>query len=92
MAVPAFTGTKEVIRTLKERSLLVEGPKLFNSHPNDLRNLESNLPGFKAHLDAHLSTLPDQPASANCHPEATYFGGWPSNIARDGCQTLHTVV
>ena len=92
MAVPPITGTREAIKTLKERSLLVEGPRLFNSLPKDLRNLDCELDTFKAHLDAYLETLPDQPASANCQPRATDSGGRPSNSVRDWGRTLSPVV
>ena len=61
LAVPPITGTRE-------------GPRLFNTLPRDLRNLDYDLGTFKAHLDSYLETLPDQPAWS--HDLATHIRDW----------------
>ena len=49
-------------RTLREDSLAVRGPKLFNSLPADLRNLNSEkVSTFKRALDKFLVNIPDEP-------------------------------
>jgi len=60
-----LTGTKSGIITpkMKDRRLLVQGAKLFNILPMDLRiDFDSlTLNTFKNRLDVFLSTIPDQP-------------------------------
>ena len=48
---------------MKDRRLLVQGAKLFNILPKDLRiDFDSlTLNTFKNRLDVFLSTIPDQP-------------------------------
>ena len=58
LAVPSITGTRKAIK-----SFLVEGPRLFNSLPRDLRNLDCKLGTLKAHLDSYLETQPPPAAS-----------------------------
>lgn len=50
------------IQTLRENSLLVDGPKLFNSMPKRVRCLSGcEIATFKHHLDAALSEILDEP-------------------------------
>ena len=50
------------ITTIRENSFCVQGPKLFNSLPKEIRNITKVQVGtFKHHLDKLLTTLPDQP-------------------------------
>ena len=60
------------IHTLRNSSFAVIGPKLFNSIPNELRELpdtsktvEANIRDFKINLDKYLSTIPDIPGRPN---------------------------
>ena len=52
------------MRTLRDASFQVEGPRLFGALPRALRNLEATYPTFKAHLDVFLANVPDQPATS----------------------------
>ena len=50
------------IQTLRENSLHVKGPQLFNLMPAEVRNLTGcTLGTFKKHLDKFMGTIPDQP-------------------------------
>ena len=51
----------ERIKSFKESSLIVRGPRLFNSLPPELRICLGNLEAFKSKLDKFLMTVPDQP-------------------------------
>ena len=53
-------GTHMRHRTLKESSLGVEGPQLFNSLPAALRDTQYTQPIFKKYLDQLLMLIPDQ--------------------------------
>ena len=72
--IPPFHSTPGRIRTLKEESFMVHGPRLFNEIPKELRDFTGTPAGFKAKLDAFLRTVPDKPAlphysqsaSSNC--------------------------
>jgi hypothetical protein len=46
---------------LREGSLSVAGPRLFNVLPRDLREGEFTLETFKRRLDVFLGTIPDRP-------------------------------
>ncbi|KAA0203370.1 hypothetical protein HAZT_HAZT005526 [Hyalella azteca] len=48
-------------QSLREGSLFVAGPRLFNVLPKDLREEEFTLETFKRQLDVFLGTIPDQP-------------------------------
>ena len=61
--IPRVTRTAtDRIQSLREGSLSVNGPKLFNMLPQKLRNMTNvGLPKFKEKLDKFLSTIPDEP-------------------------------
>lgn len=63
--VPKINRTKcpAAINTIREGSLAVRGPRLYNSLPRDIRNLQGvTVEVFKRALDKFLSQLPDMPA------------------------------
>ena len=61
--IPRVTRTAtDRIQSLREGSLSVNGPKLFNMLPQKLRNMTNvGLPKFKEELDKFLSVIPDEP-------------------------------
>ena len=59
--VQLVKGTHLRHRTLKEASLGVEGPLLFNALPIYLRNIDCTQDKFKLYLDQLLDMIPDQP-------------------------------
>ena len=50
------------VQTMKEESLLVHGPRLFNVLPRELRVFSGTLETFKLKLDKFLQSVPDKPA------------------------------
>ncbi len=63
LSIPPLSGSRTSVQTLRDRTFQSEGPRLYNSLPSELRNLDSSLPIFKAHLDCYLSSIPDQPTN-----------------------------
>jgi len=61
--LPKITTTSPMsITTLKEASLKIRGPKLFNSAPKTIREMsECSTDSFKKQLDQYLASIPDQP-------------------------------
>ena len=55
------TGKVRSVRTLKEKSLQFEGPRIFNSLPKVIRNMNGSLTEFKSVLDMFLALIPDCP-------------------------------
>lgn len=56
------TKCSKAIQTIRENSLNVKGPRLFNTIPEEIRNLSGcSVTTFKTHLDKYLDTIPDQP-------------------------------
>ncbi|KAK8749728.1 hypothetical protein OTU49_015503, partial [Cherax quadricarinatus] len=50
------------IGTLRENTISVRGPKLFNSLPSSIRGIANKLlAAFKRELDRYLKSVPDQP-------------------------------
>ena len=61
--IPNVIRTASVrVRSLKESSFIVHGPRLFNSLPKDVRNFEGSLNALENKLDKFLRTVPDKPA------------------------------
>ena len=50
------------LQTLKENSFMINGPKLFNIMPREVRDFDGTLIAFKNKLDMFLMTIPDKPA------------------------------
>ena len=61
LKIPSLTGPPGRLRTLREGSLQVEGPTLYNSLPPLLRDLNVDLDTFKVLLDMYLQEVPDHP-------------------------------
>ena len=60
------------IKSVREGSFLVNGPRLFNSLPADIRNQSNcSVDSFKQQLDQFLSCLPDEPSCENLAPGAS---------------------
>ena len=62
------------VQTLKERSIVVHGPRLFNSIPKDLREYAGTLETFKAGLDRFLAGIQDKPALPQYYQSASGNG------------------
>ena len=55
------------IDTMRENSLPIRGPNLFNILPPEVNSYTGELEGFKNKLDKFLSTIPDQPSLPQYH-------------------------
>ena len=55
------TGRLQSIRTKRDQSIFRQGPKLFNSLPRCIRELDCTFDTFKKILDIFLSLIPDKP-------------------------------
>ena len=70
--VPAISRAPSgKIRTLIENSFAVQGPKLFNCLPAELRNIQGSILAFKASLDKFLLKVSDKPCTPGYHQPAT---------------------
>ena len=60
MCVSKYAGPDN--SRLRDSTLTIQGAKLFNAMPKNIRNLK-NIPvdKFKNALDKHLQTIPDEP-------------------------------
>ena len=61
------TRATQRIDTLRENSLPMRGPRLFNILPPEIRSYSGELNGFKNQLDRVLSLVPDQPSLPQYH-------------------------
>ena len=60
--IPSLRNRSAVrFQSLRDGSLSVAGPRLFNVLPKDLREGEFTLETFKRQLDVFLGTIPDRP-------------------------------
>ena len=72
IAIPSLKRNgRKAIQTLREQSFQINGARLFNSLPKDIRNMNICQEDFKAALDKYLSSVPDQPRLGSLIPEAT---------------------
>ena len=70
-SIPPLIKSSRKIQSLRENSLQVIGPKLFNSMPQELRNLSGcSKEVFKSKLDLFLEAIPDQPKTPTLTPTA----------------------
>ena len=78
--VPKTTGSGR-IQSIREASFRIHAPKLFNSLPQQIRNLTKlSVDEFKFKLDKYLELLPDEPKIGGYIPSArNRFNGYPSN-------------
>ena len=88
LKIPTLFGKYEQYKTLQKRSLKVEGAKIVNSIPQDIRLFTGKLDQFKSKLDAYLETLPDQPQTESLIPDAMTIYRVPSNSIIDWARKL----
>ena len=68
--IRALKGS-QAVRTLREQSFQINGPKLFNSIPKKIRAISKVSVGeFKEHLDKYLQTIKDEPKVDGLSPSA----------------------
>lgn len=58
---PLKSGVSASVRTIKDDSFAVRGPRLFNAVDKSVRDFDGTLLGFKKRLDSFLRTVPDRP-------------------------------
>ena len=78
--------TMDRIKTCKENSLVIKGPKLWNCIPSKIRICLGNFETFKSRLDKFLMTVPDQPVL----PGREYSQRAASNSLIDQISTMNT--
>ena len=74
---------KDSVKSLRDRSILVEGVRLFNAVPRKIREYSGSYLGFKNLIDIWLNEIPDFPRDIGNEPEARDRGGKPSNSIKD---------
>ena len=55
------SGRIQSLRTVKDKSIFVQGPKIFNALPRCIREWEGSFDTFKIIVDCFLTLLPDRP-------------------------------
>ena len=60
--IPPILKTWKRIQNIKESSIAVHGPRLYNCLPQNLRNEKLTLNEFKQRLDKFLKTIEDKPS------------------------------
>ena len=69
--IPRLKSTgRQSIQTLREHSFHIDGARLFNCIPQDIRDITKSKDDFKAALDQFLSTIPDHPKMGSLIPAA----------------------
>ena len=73
----------EKIMRLRDDSLMIEGAKLYNSVPMNIRSYDGTYLGFKNLVDKWLTNIPDIPRVSGFEPRSRNMIGEPSNSVRD---------
>ena len=69
--IPSISRSSSAkIRSIIEHSFAVNGVKLFNSFPPNLRNFQGKFETFKLKLDKVLSQIYDKPCTPGYHQSA----------------------
>ena len=88
--IPQIRGIRQRYKSLYEGSFRIDGAKLFNSIPRNLRDYIGTKETFKRNLDKFLETVPDQPYLDKYQvPEALDYMVQPSNSLYDWIRTKH---
>ena len=74
--------------TLREQTLLCEGPRLFNVLPDGHRDISVSKETFKRRLDVFLQSIPVQPRLSFLEPSPMGSHGRHSNSLRDWVKYL----
>ena len=70
--IPAISrASKAKTRSMVEYSFAIQGPRLFNCLPAELRNFQGSFLAFKGKLDKLLNEVYDKPCSPGYHQSAT---------------------
>lgn len=69
-------------KTLYERSLIIEGAKLFNLMPREIREHGGSLDTLKTKIDNFLAKIPDQPQGNKYIIPATFRTMAPNKMAK----------
>ena len=79
------TSCKAKVKSLRENSFQIVGPRLFNCLPQNIRNLRKcSIEEFKSKLDEYLARIPAEPKLPGYTPSASdLFSGQPSNCLVD---------
>ena len=88
VSIPPITGSRMAVRTLKENSYFVAGPRAFNSLPAELREFSGSLDTFKGRIDKLLLSVPDLPVSASRPTFATDNEGKETNAVSHWMRAL----
>ena len=77
---PLVKGAKEKMKTMRDSTFQVSGPKLFNAMSKNIRDLtKCGIVDFKEKLDMFLTRIPDEPAVSGLIPGACKPDSKPSN-------------
>ena len=92
--IPALKKCNQSIKTLRENSFQVVGPKLFNCLPAKIRNTSKcSTEEFKMILDQYLAKIPDEPKLPGYTPAASnLYTGQPSNCLVDQVRRQDQIV
>ena len=62
MIPPIKTKSTQKVQTIKENTLAINGPRLFNTLPRKIREItDVKVDSFKRALDKYLALIPDEP-------------------------------
>ena len=67
------------IKVIRDRSILVEGARIYNMVPRKIREYDGTYLGFKNCIDKWLNDVPDKPRDIGNEPEARNSDGKPSS-------------
>ena len=81
-------GSSEAMKTLQMSSMRIEGVKLFNSIPLELRKWDGSPDSFKVLLDKFQEFLPDQPHTETLTPGGKDLQGKSSNSISDWSRVI----
>ena len=81
--IPAKSGSRDLVQTMKDQYFTTHGPRLLNSLPKCIRVRGTTMEAFKCLVDSFLMTVPDRPVLAGYQTNNPGVNGWNSNSIVD---------
>ena len=89
--IPKLSGKISSVRSIRERTVNINGARIFNSMPRIIRDYNGDFPGFKSLVDIYLMEIPDCPIVEGYTSHNLDNGNNPSNSIIDWNENLNCI-
>ena len=91
IVIQKLSGKVSEIRSIRERTVSVNGANIFNAMPRIIREYQGDFPGFKIMVDTFLMEVPDCPILDGYTSHNMDRSNRPSNSLIDWCDNMNVI-